>query len=132
MKRLKIARRHWIAKHTEGVCGVGKWLVTWQEREKEDCPRCSEFEDARHVWLCPAAEAKLIRKEGISGISQWMEEVQTGPEIRTAIETFLSQWSDNLPMLPIQTDSVGLQDTSIQSQDAIGWDNFFEGCIAKD
>jgi hypothetical protein len=34
-------------------------------------------------------------------------------------------------MLPIQTNSVGLQDT-IQSQDAIAWDNFFEGCIAKD
>jgi hypothetical protein len=32
---------------------------------------------------------------------------------------------------PIQTNSVGLQD-AIQSQDAIGWDNFFEGCIAKD
>jgi hypothetical protein len=48
MKRLKIARRHWIAKHTKGMCGVGKWLVTWQERETEDCPRCSEFKDARH------------------------------------------------------------------------------------
>jgi hypothetical protein len=37
---------------------------------------------------------------------------------------------DNLPMLPIQTDSVVLQD-AIQHQDAIGWDNFFEGRIAK-
>jgi hypothetical protein len=61
-----------------------------------------------------------------------MEEAQTDPEIRTAIETRLSQWSDKLPLLPIQTNSVGLQD-AIQSQDAIGWwDNFFEGCIAKD
>jgi hypothetical protein len=34
-------------------------------------------------------------------------------------------------MLPVQTDSVGLQD-AIQSQDAIGWDNVFEECIAKD
>jgi hypothetical protein len=34
-------------------------------------------------------------------------------------------------MLPFQTNSVGLQD-AIQSQDAIGWDNFFEGCLAKD
>jgi hypothetical protein len=86
MNRLKIAcRRSWIAKHTEGMCGVGKWLVIWQERETEDCPRCSEFEDARHdVWLCPDAEATLIRKEGILGISRWMEEVvQMDPEIRT-------------------------------------------------
>ena len=36
-------------------------------------------------------------------------------------------------MLPIQTNSVGSQEDTIQSQDAIGWDNdFFEGCIAKD
>jgi hypothetical protein len=27
MKRLKIAHRHWIRKHTKGMCGVGKWLV---------------------------------------------------------------------------------------------------------
>jgi hypothetical protein len=87
------------------MCGVGKWLVIWQERKTEDCPRCSEFEDAHHVlWLCPDVEATLIRKEGISGISRWMEEVQMDPEIRIAIETHLSQWSDNLPMLPsIQT-----------------------------
>jgi hypothetical protein len=104
------------------MCGVGKWLVIWQEERKtEDCPRCSEFEDARHVWLCPVAEATLIRKEGISGISRWMEEVQTDPEIRTAIETHMSQWSDNhLPMLPIQTNSVGLQD-AIQSQGRCHW-----------
>jgi hypothetical protein len=131
MKRRKIARRHWIAKHTKGMCGVGKWLVTCNERENADCPRCSAPEDARHVWLCPDAEAKLIRNEGISDIAQWMEEVQTDPEIRTAIVTRLVQWADNLPMLPIQTDSVVLQD-AIQHQDDIGWDNFFEGRIAKD
>jgi hypothetical protein len=92
------------------------------------------------VWLCPAAEAKLIPaaeaklipNEGISDIARWMEEVHpTDPGIRTAIETHLFKWSDNLPMLPIQTDSVGLQN-AIQHQDAIGWNNFFEGCITKD
>ena len=85
-----------------------------------------EMFSTRGCQTCPAAEAKLIRNEGISGIAQWMEEVQTDPEIRTAIETRLLQWADNLPMLPIQTDSVVLQD-AIQHQDAIGWDNFFEG-----
>jgi hypothetical protein len=49
MKRLQISRRHWVAKHTEGMCGVGKWLVILQERETEDCPTCSEFEHAQHV-----------------------------------------------------------------------------------
>jgi hypothetical protein len=96
MQQLKISRGHWIAKHTEGMCGVGKWLVTWNERKNADCPRCSAPKDARHVWLwCPAAEAKLICNEGISGIAQWMEEVQTDPEIRTALGTRLAQWADN-------------------------------------
>mgnify|MGYP003519673277 CR=1 FL=1 len=131
MKRLKISRRHWIAKHSEGMCGVGKWLVIWQERETEDCPRCSEFEDARHVWLCQEVEAKCIRKEGISSISRWMEETQTAPEIRAVIKTRMSQWSDGRPMPPIQTNTAGLQD-ALHAQDAIGWDNFFEGCIAKE
>ena len=104
------------------------------------------------MWLCPAAEAKLIRSNegifsiaaaetklirsnlGIFSIAQWMvEEVQRDPEIRTAIvRTRLLQWADNLPMLPIQTDSVALQQDAIQHQDAIGWDTFLEGHIAKD
>jgi hypothetical protein len=63
-----------------------------------------------------------------------MEEVQMDPEIRTATETCLSQWSDNLPMLPIQANLVGLQDAihqPIPRCHGLGY-NFFEGCIAKD
>jgi hypothetical protein len=41
MQCLKIPQRHRVAKHTEGMCGVGKWLVIWKERDNSDCPRCS-------------------------------------------------------------------------------------------
>lgn len=46
MQRLKISRRHWVAKHMEGMCGVGKWLLIWKERETDAWPRCGAIEDA--------------------------------------------------------------------------------------
>jgi hypothetical protein len=92
MKHLKISHRYWIAKHTVGMCGVGKWLVLLQERENDEyCPQCLVFEDACHVWLCPAAEAQTICKEGISRISCWMEDAQTAPELQSVIHTRLTQ-----------------------------------------
>lgn len=69
MQILKIARRHWVAKHTEGMCGVGKWLVICEERDTGDCPRCSApDEDARHVWLCPSPDATKVRQDGIDRV----------------------------------------------------------------
>jgi hypothetical protein len=46
MRRLKISRRHWIVKHSEGMCGVGKWLLIWKDRDTDACPLCSAPEDA--------------------------------------------------------------------------------------
>jgi len=129
MKRLKISRRHWIAKHTEGMCGVGKWLVIWKEQEVADCPCCSEFEDAPHVWVCQEQEATALREEGFSRLSAWMVEAQTAPEVRTVILTRLSQWSTGSPLTPIDTSFAGLQH-ALHTQDGIGWDAFFEGRVA--
>jgi hypothetical protein len=131
MQRLKISRRHWIAKHSEGMCGVGKWLVIWKEREHPDCPRCSAFEDAQHVWNCPSPEATLIRTTGISTLSSWMEDVQTATDINQAITTRLTQWSAQLPFTPIPLLTEDTQ-AAVAAQDDIGWDNFFEGRVAKD
>ena len=129
MKRLKISRRHWVAKHTEGMCGVGKWLVIWKEQESDACPRCSASEDARHVWQCPAEEAAMVRTAGLDKLAQWMTKEQTDPEIHRVLLVRLSQLLNHLPLTPIATHMEDLQ-AAIDSQDAIGWDNFFEGCIA--
>lgn len=131
MQHLKISHYHWVAKHTEGVFGVSKWLVIWQECDTSDCPKCSEFEVARHVWRYPANEANTICTAGIAHLSSWMETTQTAPELQAVIIIQLTQWANNQPLTPIPMGLAGLQE-AIQFQDAIGWDNFFKGYITKE
>jgi len=60
MKNLKIGRRHWVAKHVSGHCGVGVCMKKWKKQDTDECPRCSKQEDARHVWTCQSPEARLL------------------------------------------------------------------------
>jgi hypothetical protein len=131
MRRLKISRRNWIVKHTEGMCGVGKWLMIWKDSDSDACPLCSGPEDARHVWQCPDNRAQVIRNKGIATISTWMDTAQTDPGIKTAISSRLHDWLSLQPITPIPH----LQPTILEAlhlQDDIGWENFFEGCVAME
>jgi hypothetical protein len=38
MKWLKIHHQHWVAKHSEGMCGVGWWMLKWKEHDMDQCP----------------------------------------------------------------------------------------------
>jgi hypothetical protein len=132
MRRLKITRRHWVSKHTEGMCGVGKWLMKWKERDTDACPRCnSPAEDARHVWTCPAATTIPIRSAGMERLDQWMTSSLTSPDIRLVINTRLSQLFHRLPLTPIPNISEKVQE-ALGIQDEIGWETFFEGCLVQD
>jgi hypothetical protein len=110
MKRLKISCRHWVAKHTKVMCGVGKWLYIWQDRDTDECPQCSAFEDAKHVWRCPATDAVMVRAAGMERLSQWMSETLTAPEIQQIILTCLNQWFDNMPFTLITMTMDGPED----------------------
>ena len=131
MRRLKIPRRNWIVKHTEGMCGVGKWLLIWKDKDTDACPLCSAPEDARHVWKCPDHRAQAVRTKGLHDLSTWMETAQTDPEIQSAIITNLTQCLNGQPPTPITETSQGVH-AAIDIQNDIGWENFFEGCIAKE
>jgi hypothetical protein len=131
MRRLKISRRNWVVKHTEGMCGVGKWLFIWEDSETDACPLCAAPEDARHVWLCPDHRAQVLRDKGLSSVNTWMESAQTDPGIQRAIMGRLSQLLSLQPLTPIANLPLDVQ-TALQSQDEIGWMNFFEGCLAHE
>jgi hypothetical protein len=51
VKSIPRSRCIFLSKHTTGMCGVGKFIVRWKERNNPDCPRCGAFEDP-HVWKC--------------------------------------------------------------------------------
>jgi hypothetical protein len=113
------------------MCGVGKWLLIWKDRDTDVCPLCSALEDARHIWTCPDNRAQAIRTKGIHNISTWMETAQTDPDIQYAIITHLTQCLNSSPQIPIIETSPKVQ-AVIDTQNDIGWEKFFEGCMAKE
>jgi hypothetical protein len=59
-----------------------------------------------------------------------MTSSQTAPTIQTTILTRLLQWANIQPFAPLPNTPDTLL-TALQSQDDIGWDNFFEGCTSQ-
>jgi hypothetical protein len=131
MRRLKISRCNWIVKHTEGMCGVGKWLLIWKDSDTDACPLCSDLEDARHVWQCPDNWAQNIRTKGLETLSTWLDKAQTDPGIKSIITTRLNQWFSHQPLAPITNLSHLIQE-ALHLQDDISWDNFFKGRVITD
>ena len=130
MTSLKLTRRHWITKHATGICGVGTVLQRWKWQDHATCPRCSETEDAAHVWVCRAPSSIQVWEESIARLDQWMETTQAYPPMRKAICVKLLQWktgnvqphySDSLPATLL---------TALSEQDIIGWRAFIEGQLS--
>jgi hypothetical protein len=130
MRNATITRRHWIAKHAAGWCGVGKMMKLWQEWDTSDCPRCGAFEDAQHVWQCLAPSVTPVWERSLARLKAWMTSSGTMPGMRDAICFYLHSWRLGQDLLPVQTFSplFGLRDAI----DAQGWQAFFEGCLACD
>ena len=83
------------------------------------------------MWLCPAEGAATIQTMGLDNLTQWMMDEHTDPDIQHTILTCLTQHFNHLPLTPIAMHLECLQN-ALHSQDALGWDNFFEGCMVID
>jgi hypothetical protein len=130
MKALPLQRRWFITKHLTGMCGVGKFLVRWKEKESSDCPRCGAYEDAQHVWLCCHVDVRNLWKTELDKLLAWLVKLDTDPEITEVIigklrHCFLSVNSP--PTVTTNRIRIGLQ-----RQQEIGWVNFMEGFIVRD
>ena len=77
------SRRTFTSKHTVGMCGVGKFMQRWKEWESPNCPRCGQFEDAAHVWVCSGSNAGDIWEKSLRDLNEWMSSVNTDPDIQS-------------------------------------------------
>ncbi len=111
--------------HTVGMCRVGKFMHRWKQRHSATCPRCSEFEDAPHVWQCRGADSDaIIWLKSLVSLEEWITSVQTDPDVQEAIISQLSQQrsgSVDDGMVPFQLQP------AMKQQNYIGWNNFNEG-----
>jgi hypothetical protein len=127
MQAVPRKRRVFISKHTCGMCGVGKFMHRWKQREDSSCPRCGEHEDSGHVWKCHGEGADEVWEKSISALEGWMIQSQMDPDIQHTIFCYLNAWrSDSGTPLP---NNFFLEE-ALSSQGSIGWRRFFEGWLS--
>jgi hypothetical protein len=130
MQNLSIGRRHWIAKHVSGHAGVGIKMVQWQMRESAACPRCGQDEDSQHVWTCHSADARWTRLQHILKLDTWLEQQDTLPDLRRELINGMKAWSVGTQRRTFYCTPLHICQ-ALEHQDAIGWTNLLEGCIAN-
>jgi hypothetical protein len=132
MASSSLTTRHWIVKHTSGMCGTGKMMKLWKQRSSSKCPRCeAPVEDAAHVWRCPQPEAKAVWEQSIDGLREWMTKQKTHPAIKRIICERLLAWHSGIPS-QAQPDGIPFLRSAVNAQDALGWQSFLEGGLAFD
>ncbi len=129
MKGTDRTSRIFIAKHTMGMCGVGKWMKRWKERDSAACPRCGMTEDATHVLCCHGSGADQVWSKAIDELSDWFKEVHTAPEIASSLLEGFNFWRRGLqPGLPSDTSTR----LACEQQMAIGWHLALEGWLSTE
>ena len=129
-RSLGIGRRRWLAKHTVGMCGVGKWKKRWNEQEDASCPLCdADEETAAHVVRCPGAvdawTAALVK------MIKWIEDNDGAPGIAAAVSYHMTAWhSRTVPPADVHYSSELRE--ALAAQSIIGWGRLIEGCPAKE
>jgi hypothetical protein len=90
--------RTFITKHASGMCGVGKFMVRWKQRESTACPRCGEFEDSAHVWWCHGGDTDQVWLRSLARVKDWMTQQDTDPDLADLLLSLLQSWRDDTPL----------------------------------
>ena len=123
-------KRHFIAKHATGHCGVGKMMKLWGFRAKDNCPRCKKTnETALHVITCQHSTAKETWDNELGILRQWLRHHKTDPEIETALLYNIRKWRKCGGIYGHHYFDAPVT-KAIRDQKEIGWDHFMLGRIS--
>ena len=120
-RQVSTQRRHWICKHSLGVCGTNSVLVKWKQREDDSCIICGAIETPTHVWKCPDHDSQFIWTSALLDLDLWLEQQNTLPQLRNLIIQSLKDWLLNQP--PSISNGLAL------CQADIGWDYVIKGFL---
>ena len=104
-------------------------MVQWQLCDTTACPWCRQEEDSHHVWICHAPDAQCLCLQHIFKLDNWLEQQETHPDLRRELINGLKAWSTGMPHHTFHHTPMYIQQILVH-QDAIGWTNLLEGCIA--
>lgn len=124
MKDTKQNRRHWIAKHALGECGVNTVLVKRKEKNSALCKRCGTEETTTHVWQCQTPEVHDIWITAVAKLDKWLHDIQTDPILIHHITISLLGWYHGTHINEHLAHDFATERTDI------GWNLFIEGWIS--
>lgn len=93
-------RQHFISKLTSGFLGVSKWMQQWNQWENDICTLCGLPKDSSHLIYCKGSGAYDVWLLSLKSLQEWMDSVQTDPDISYTIINGSKNWRDGstLPM----------------------------------
>jgi hypothetical protein len=119
----------WASKHVLGIAGTMKFL-SHQDGHEPVCPSCLACEETcSHIARCPEAGCTAAFQQSVSGITFWMADNATHPDIKAVVTTYTlgrgrvtcAACADGYPSI--------IQEFAV-SQDKIGWENFMMGMVS--
>ena len=107
------------------MCGVGRWLQRWREKNHNRCPLCSEAnETVEHVLRCQHPGAINCWKLGLEELQKWLRSHKASPLISEAVMVGLNNL-DNADRGAISVNHL------ISAQHSLGWKGFMFGALHK-
>lgn len=130
MRGSSLYKRHFVAKHTTGHCGVGKMMRRWGFRKDGRCPRCKAPEETSlHVLECKAKSAVDEWETQIGHLENWLNSQRTNKDISNAIIYNLQKWRKAGNIFPHHYQDETIR-AAIKEQKDIGWENFMVGRLS--
>ena len=81
------------------------------------------------MWTCHAPDARCLRLQHIYKLDNWLEQQETHPDLRRELINGLKAWSMGTTRHTFHRTPMYIRQILVH-QDAIGWTNLLEGCIA--
>jgi hypothetical protein len=120
---MPLTRWLFCTKHTNGMCGVGKFQKLWKVRETDSCPHCGKPEDALHVWTCDSPMVDEVWTQSLLKLKSTLKKLDTDPQLLDTIIAYLHSWRSEDTLKPLSGEYKSL----IDKQNTIGPRQFFEG-----
>ena len=127
MQRMPYNQQICMIKMASGHIAVAHKLYQWKQKKDNHCPFCQQVESVDHIFQCQDARAKEYLEKQINLFITHLKSRRTDPTITTAIRRHLTNWCNQVNMLP---DGATPLWYAVTEQTSIGWRQFLCGKIS--
>jgi hypothetical protein len=121
----------WVTKQVSDCCGTNKRLSYWEKHTKAQCSFCEEEETSMHITRCQHPTRRKLLDKTAREILAWMIDSGVGMELADIVYRYL-QGHSKVTMRSCLSQGQERCVRLAGDTDALGWDSFIEGRIAKE